>query len=275
MKNIQSTITLNNGVQIPRFGLGVFMASDGEEVENAVDIALKAGYRLIDTAAIYGNERGVGKAIKNSGLPRKDIFITTKLWNSDQGYDSTLRAFEKSLSRLDTDYVDLYLIHWPVKGKYLQTWKAFEKLYEQKLVRAIGVSNFLVHHLKNLLSACHIPPTVDQIEFHPYLQQPSLIEYCFENKIIPEAWRPIVKGKVNDDPVLIQIAQKYHKSPVQLVLRWEIQKGLITIPKSVHEDRIKHNADIFDFEIDETDMKKIDALDKNKRFGPDPDNFNF
>ncbi len=273
--NIESKITLNNGIEIPQLGLGVFQASAGREVEDAVLCALREGYRLMDTAAIYGNEQGVGNALKASGLKQEDFFITTKLWNSDQGYDSTLFAFEKSLRKLDMKYIDLYLVHWPVKGKFKETWKAFEKLYEEKLIRAIGVSNFLQHHLEELLSACHIPPAVNQIEFHPYLQQPGLIDFCRQQNIAVEAWRPIMQGKANDDPVLSAIGEKYGKTGVQVALRWELQKGIITIPKSVKQERIRNNAALFDFELDSDEMARINALDKNIRLGPDPDNFHF
>ena len=272
---LTSKVKLYNGVEMPWLGLGVFRSKEGQEVETAVKCALETGYRSIDTAAAYQNERGVGKAILESRVPRKEIFITTKVWNSDQGYQSTFRAFEKSLKKLQTDYVDLYLIHWPKGELSVETWKAMEELYEQGRIRAIGVSNFLLHHLKQLLENARIKPMVNQFEFHPELIQPELLKFCLDNQIQPEAWRPIMEGKVNDIPVFQELAVKYQKSPVQIVLRWDIQKGVVTIPKSVTPERIIHNADIFDFELSPKDMAKIDSLDQHARMGADPDNFNF
>jgi diketogulonate reductase-like aldo/keto reductase len=273
--NLQSTVTLNNGVAMPIFGLGVFRASEGEEVENAILKAIEVGYIHIDTAAVYGNEKGVGKAVKMSGLARKDMFVTTKVWNSDQGYTTTLKAFDQSIDRLGMDYVDLYLIHWPKGPLSVETWKAMEEIYHSGRARAIGVSNFLIHHLEELLPHCHVKPTVNQIEFHPWLQQPGLIKFCKDHDIQPEAWSPIMKGKVNEIPVIKALAAKYGKSPVQVTLRWEIQKGIVTIPKSVRAERISSNADIFDFELTAEEMAMIDRLDKHVRIGADPDNFDF
>jgi len=273
--NLSSKVILNNGVEMPWFGLGVFLSKDGEEVENAVKVALKNGYRHIDTAAIYKNERGVGNAVRASGIPRDEIFITSKVWNSDQGYKTTLEAFEKSLEKLQTDYLDLYLVHWPKGKRSVETWKALEELYQKGRVRAIGISNFLVHHLEEFLPECKITPAVNQYEFHPELLQPELLEYCKKRGIQPEAWSPIMKGKVNDIPVMQALAAKYGKNPVQIVLRWDIQKGVVTIPKSVTTERILSNADIFDFELSEDDMAKIDRLDKNGRIGGHPDYINF
>src|SRR5690554_3375450 len=261
--NIFSKVKLNNGVEMPWFGLGVFRAKDGQEVENAVLTALKHGYRSIDTAAVYDNEKGVGNAVIESGVSREEIFLTSKVWNTDQGYKSTFRAFEESLERLQTDYLDLYLIHWPKGKRSVETWKAMEELYEEKRVRAIGVSNFLEHHLEDFLPECNIIPAVNQYEFHPELLQPKLLEYCLKKGIRPEAWSPIMRGKVNDIPVLQALAVKYGKTPVQIVLRWDIQKGVVTIPKSVTPERIISNADIFDFELSSEDIAKIDGLDKN------------
>lgn len=272
--NIKDTVTLHNGVKMPVLGLGVWKAENGAEVESAVKYALKAGYRSIDTAAAYGNEEGVGKAVKDSGMDRNEIFITTKVWNKDQGYDSTLRAFDDSLKKLDMDYVDLYLVHWPVKGKYKDTWKALEKIYKEGRARAIGVSNFQVHHLKDLMSDSEFVPTVNQVEFHPLLTQLELRKFCKENKIQLEAWSPLMQGRL-DLPLLTQLADKYGKTPAQIVLRWDLQSEVVTIPKSVKEHRILENADIFDFELSDDDMEDIDNLNKNKRFGSDPDNFNF
>jgi methylglyoxal/glyoxal reductase len=273
--NITSETILNNGVGMPWFGLGVFRAEEGREVENAVKVALENGYRSIDTAAVYQNEKGVGNAIRESKIRRDEIFLTSKVWNSDQGYHSTFQAFEKSLNKLQTDYLDLYLIHWP-KGKLsVETWKAMEELYEKKKIRAIGISNFLIHHLTGFLPECKVVPAVNQVEFHPELIQPELLEFCQSRQIQVEAWSPIMKGRVVDIPVLQALAVKYGKTPVQIVLRWDIQKGVVTIPKSVTPERIISNADIFDFEINEEDMAKIDRLDKNKRIGLHPDNIPF
>lgn len=224
---------------------------------------------------MYQNEPGVGRGIKESGVPREEVFVTTKVWNTDQGYDQTLRAFERSIDRLGFEYVDLYLIHWPVPGKYKATWKALEELYRQGRVKAIGVSNFLKHQLVELLTVCEIKPMVNQMEFHPYLVQPSLLDFCRKNQIQYEAWSPIIKGKVTNIEVLRLLGEKYGKSSVQVVLRWDLQKGVVTIPKSSNPDRIKSNADLFDFELSEEDMKRIDLLDRYSRIGPDPDNINF
>jgi diketogulonate reductase-like aldo/keto reductase len=276
MNSIQtSKVKLNNGVNMPWLGLGVFQSKEGPEVETAVKCALETGYRSVDTAAMYHNEHGVGKAILESGIPRHEIFLTSKIWNSDQGYQSTFRAFEKSLEKLQTDYIDLYLIHWPKGELSVETWKAMEELYEQGRIRAIGVSNFLVHQLKHLIANSQIKPMVNQFEFHPRLIQPDLLKFCKDNQIQVEAWRPIMEGKVNDIPVIQELSVKYQKSPVQIVLRWDIQKGVVTIPKSVHPERIRHNADIFDFELTKEDMARIDGLDRHARIGADPDNFNF
>jgi diketogulonate reductase-like aldo/keto reductase len=273
--DIQSTVSLSNGYKMPRFGLGVFRSKEGHEVESAVLTALEAGYRHIDTAAVYGNERGVGRAVRQSGLPRSEVFITSKIWNSDQGYETTFDAFNDSIERLDTDYIDLYLIHWPKGPLSLETWKAMEEIYVSGRIKAIGVSNFLIHHLEELFPVCRFKPVVNQVEFHPYLQQPELQEFCRSHQIQVEAWSPIVRGQVNEDPVLQALAAKYGKSPVQITLRWELQKGIVTIPKSVHAERILSNADLFDFEISGEDMARIDRLDRHFRTGADPDNFNF
>ncbi|MBA4542701.1 MULTISPECIES: aldo/keto reductase [Thermoactinomyces] len=274
-KHLADTTVLANGVKMPWLGLGVWKVQEGSEVENAVKEAIKLGYRSIDTAAAYQNEEGVGKAIKESGVNREDLFVTTKVWNADQGYDSTLRAFETSLNKLGLEYVDLYLVHWPVKGKYKETWKALEKLYKEGRVRAIGVSNFQVHHLKDLLADCEVKPMVNQVEFHPYLTQKELRAFCKEEQIQLEAWSPLMQGEVVNVPEIKELAEKYGKTPAQIVLRWDLQHGVVTIPKSVKAHRIKENADVFDFELSAEDMAKLDALNKDHRFGPDPDNFNF
>ncbi len=273
--DIKGTFQLHNGVEMPYLGLGVYLADNNEEVVNAIHWALDEGYRHIDTASIYRNEEGVGLAIQNSHIPRKDIFVVSKVWNADQGYDTTIKAFEESLDRLQLDYLDLYLIHWPVKNKYIDTWKALEKLYHDKRIRAIGVSNFMQHHLEDLMQHTEIVPMVNQMEFHPHLVQQNLIDFCDEHQIIYEAWSPMMQGKIFGLSILDDLARKYKKTVAQIVLRWNLQKGVITIPKSVKKERIKSNADLFDFELTKEDVAYIDSLDKNQRTGPDPNNFNF
>jgi diketogulonate reductase-like aldo/keto reductase len=269
--NLKDTTTLNNGVKMPWMGLGVFKVTEGEEVIQSVKAAIKNGYISIDTAAIYGNEEGVGQAIKESGVPREELFITTKLWNSEQGYESTLAAFETSMNKLGLDYLDLYLIHWPGKDKYKETWKAFEKLYKDGRVRAIGVSNFLVHHLEDLLSSAEIKPMVNQVEFHPHLTQKELLAFCKNEGIQLEAWSPLKQGQLLSEPVLEDLAHKYNKSIAQVILRWDLQHGVVTIPKSIKEHRIIENANIFDFELSAEDMEKIDGLNQDSRAGSHPD----
>lgn len=275
MENLQSTTTLVNGVKMPWLGLGVYKVEDGQEVIHSVKAAIKAGYKSIDTAKIYGNEEGVGQAIKESGVSRDELFITTKVWNSDQGYESTLKAFETSLNKLGLDYLDLYLIHWPVESKYKETWKALEKLYKDGKIRAIGVSNFQIHHLEELLADAEVKPMVNQVEFHPLLTQVELREYCRKQGIQVEAWSPLAQGKLLNNEVLKEIADKHGKSTAQVILRWDLQNGVVTIPKSTKEHRIIQNADIFDFELSAEEVDKINALNENHRVGPDPDNFNF
>lgn len=269
------TVSLANGVQMPLIGLGVYKSKEGAEVENAVLSALENGYRLIDTASFYGNEAGVGRAVHTSGMDRDTIFISTKLWNSDQGYHNAIEAFNRSLDKLKMDYVDLYLVHWPVENKYLETWPAIEEIYKTGRAKAIGVSNFYVHHLEKLKAVASISPMVNQVEFHPFLQQKPLQDYCRSNKIQYESWSPIMRGRVLEIELLKKLAIKYDKSAVQIVIRWNYQKSIVCIPKSVKPARIKSNIDIFDFEIDESDMLLIDQLDRNERTGPDPDNFDF
>lgn len=264
---------LHNGVKMPWLGLGVYKAEEGDEVVDAVKAAIKVGYRSIDTASFYGNESGVGKAIKDSGVPREDLFITTKVWNTEQGYESTLASFEESRKKLDVDYVDLFLVHWPVSGKYKDTWRALEKLYKDGLVRAIGVSNFNIHHLEDLMADAEVKPMVNQVEYHPLLTQKDLLAYCKEQNIQLEAWRPLTKGEIFTNPVITELAEKYGKTPAQIILRWDLEHGVVTIPKSVREARIKENSDIFDFSLSPDDVKKIDGLNQNHRLGPDPDTF--
>ncbi|MBK7104880.1 MAG: aldo/keto reductase [Ignavibacteriae bacterium] len=277
MKNdiSEKHVILNNNVKMPIFGLGVWQMNDGKEVENSVRYALEIGYRSIDTAALYGNEKGVGNAVISSGIKRDDIFITTKVWNSDQGYDKTLKAFSESMKKLQTDYVDLYLIHWPIAEKLQSTWKALEKLYDEKLVKAIGVSNFAINHLKELFKVSNTIPAINQFEYHPYLTQPELVKFCNENKIVVEAWAPIMKGKVNDISEVKKLSEKYNKTPAQIVLRWNLQKEIVSIPKSSRKERIFENAQIFDFELLPEDIKILDSLNKNYRLGPDPNEIDF
>jgi diketogulonate reductase-like aldo/keto reductase len=271
-------VPLNNGVAIPQVGLGVFQTKEGAEVERAVDAALEAGYRLIDTAAIYGNEVGVGKAIKASGLPREEIFITTKLWNAHHAYEDALRAFDESLDKLDCGYIDLYLIHWPLpmEGKFTQAWKALEELYTSKRVRAIGVSNFKPHHLETLLGEAETVPAVNQIELHPLLQQQATRAYCMEHGIAIESYSPLMQaGEALEHPVITNLAQKYGKTTAQVILRWHAQSGFIVIPKSVKPERIRENIALFDFALSEEDMRAIEGMDRDQRIGADPDTASF
>ncbi|MBN2274314.1 MAG: aldo/keto reductase [Bacteroidales bacterium] len=273
--DITGCAVLNNNVRMPYLGLGVYKASEGKEVINAVSYALEIGYRHIDTATLYMNEKGVGTAIRQSGIRREEIFVTTKVWNSDQGYDATMRAFDRSLNELGFDYIDLYLVHWPVRDKYKETWRALESLYRQRRIKAIGVSNFLKHHLLDLMETAEIVPMVNQMEFHPYLVQQELIDFCHDNHIQYEAWSPLMQGRIVNVEILKQLAEKYHKDPAQIVLRWNLQKDVVTIPKSVTPARILSNAQLFDFELTAEDMKHIDELNKNFRFGPPPDEVDF
>ncbi|SFM03238.1 aldo/keto reductase [Pelosinus propionicus] len=278
-KNLQDTVTLANGVKIPWLGLGVFKVKEGSEVVDAVRTAIKYGYRSIDTAAIYKNEEGVGQGIKEglleAGIVREDLFVTSKVWNADQGYDTTLEAYQKSLQKLDLEYLDLYLIHWPVKGKYKDTWRALERIYHDGRVRAIGVSNFHVHHLKDVFQGATIKPMINQVEFHPRLIQKELRAFCREQGILFEAWSPLMQGKLLDNPTLQKIADKYGKSIAQVIIRWDLQNGVVTIPKSIKEHRIIENSNVFDFELTKDDLEQIDALNQNQRVGSDPDNFDF
>ncbi|KAB2975694.1 MULTISPECIES: aldo/keto reductase [unclassified Streptomyces] len=269
-------IILNNGVEMPQLGFGVWQVPD-DEAERAVAVALEAGYRSIDTAAIYGNETGTGKAVAASGIPREDVFVTTKVWNSDHGYDSTLRAFDASLEKLGLDYVDLYLIHWPTpaRGTYVDTYKAFEKLLADQRVRAIGVSNFLPEHLERLLEETSVVPAVNQIELHPHLQQHAARAFHAEHGIATEAWSPLGSGKgLLEVPAIVAIAQKHGRTPAQVVLRWHLQLGNVVIPKSVTPSRIKENIEVFDFSLDDEDLAAISALNEDRRLGPDPAEFN-
>lgn len=272
--SITQTTELNNGIKMPWLGFGVFKTQEGAQVEQAIADALEAGYRSIDTAAIYGNEEGVGRAVAASGLKREELFITTKVWNSNQGFESTLKAFEESRRKLKLEVIDLYLVHWPVAGKYKDTYRALEKLYKEGYVRAIGVSNFLIPHLDDLLGSCEVVPAVNQVEFQPYLTQPDLQSYCKDRGIQLEAWSPLLQGNLNV-PLLQEIGQAHGKSAAQVILRWDLQNGVVTIPKSVTKSRIIENADIFDFELTTEEVEKINGLNAGRRFGSDPMNFNF
>lgn len=273
IRDITSATTLYNGVNMPVLGLGVYKANNGEEVINAIHYALKAGYRHIDTASFYHNETGVGEALKTAEVPREEIFMVTKVWNDDQGFQNTLNAFEVSLKKLGLEYIDLYLMHWPVPGKYLETWRALEKLYKEGKVKAIGVCNCLEHHLKDILEHGEIKPMVVQNEFHPRLLQQPLLDFCKQHDIQYEAWAPLMRGKILDDETLKSIAEKYQKTTAQILIRWDLQKGVVTIPKSVHKNRIFENADVFDFELTAADVKLIDSLDREERTGAHPDDF--
>ncbi|MCF1509061.1 aldo/keto reductase [Streptomyces glomeratus] len=260
---------------MPQLGFGVWQVPD-DEAETAVATALEAGYRSIDTAAIYGNEEGVGKAVAASGIPRQDLFVTTKLWNSDHGYDATLRAFDTSLEKLGLEYVDLYLIHWPLpsRGLFVETYKAFEKIYADGRAKAIGVSNFLPEHLRTLLAATSVIPAVNQIEMHPHLQQHGARDFHAEQGIATEAWSPLGQGRgLLEVPAIVAIAQKHNRTPAQVVLRWHLQLGNIVIPKSVTPSRIRENIEVFDFSLDTEDMAAISALNEDRRLGPDPATF--
>lgn len=273
--DINTTKKLNNGVEIPVFGLGVFKSVNGTETEQAVLWALEAGYRHIDTAAVYGNEESVGNAIKKSGIPRNKIFITTKLWNEDMRQHRQLKAFEESLSRLQLDYVDLYLIHWPVKNVYLESWAVMEDIYRSGRARTIGVSNFKVSHMNDILANCNVVPSVNQMEFNPAMQDYDIYNLCREKEIAFEAWSPLGCGKYTSNSKIGEIGAKYNKTAVQTILRWILQKDMIVFPKSVNRERIRENADIFDFELSPADCAQIDGMNQNIRTGADPDTFTF
>jgi len=273
--SLSSTLKLNNGVDIPLLGLGVFKSAEGDETYNAVGYALEAGYRHIDTAAVYGNERSVGRAIKDSGIKRGDIFVTTKLWNEDMRRGRQYEAFEESLEKLGLDYVDLYLIHWPVKGEYVKSWKVLERIYKEGRARAVGVSNFHIHHLDDIFAASELVPAVNQVECHPWLTQDALVEYTQGKGIVFEPWSPLGAGQLVENETLKAIAGKYGKTVPQLILKWGLQRGFVNIPKSVNKERIVQNAQIFDFTVSEPDMAAISKLNQDKRTGADPENFGF
>lgn len=272
----ESAVRLSSGIRMPWLGLGVWQMNGDRETEKAVRDAIEVGYRHIDTAKIYNNERGVGRAIRSCGVPRERLFVTTKLWNDDIRSGRVAAAFDQSLARLELEYVDLYLVHWAIPGRIVPTWKAMEPLLKTGRVRAIGVSNHLRPHLDELLAAADIVPAVNQIEFHPYLQSKPLIEFCRAKGISPEAWSPLMQaGAVLRDPKITAIAQRYRKTVAQVILRWEIQSGVVTIPKTTHRERMIENAALFDFELAPAEMAEICALDRNERSGADPMNVRF
>ncbi len=268
--SINSRKNLRDHVKIPYLGLGVFQTPVGKITYDAVLTALKCGYRHIDTARIYQNESDVGRAVKESGINRSEIFITTKLWNQDQGYDSALKAFDSSLKSLGLEYIDLYLLHWPVYEKRLESWKALEKLKAEGLVKTIGVSNFMIHHLKELLDNCKEIPSVNQVEFHPYLYKKDLLNFCNDHEITIEAYAPLTKGIKLSDPPLVKIAKKHKKNTAQILIRWALEHQLVVLPKSARPDRIKENANVFNFELDFEDMLTLDELNEDLVTSWDP-----
>lgn len=269
-------VTLNNGLKMPQLGFGVWQV-DNDQAEVAVAKAIEVGYTSIDTAMIYQNESGVGRAIQASSVPREELFITTKVWNSDQGYENTIRAFDDSLERLGLDYVDLYLIHWPTPefDQYVDTYKALEKLYHDGRVKAIGVCNFDIEHLERILKECDVKPVLNQIECHPYLDQKELKDFCAKHEIFVEAWSPLQQGgEVLNEEIIQKIAKVHGKSPAQIVLRWHLQNNTIVIPKSVTPARIEENFNVFDFELSSNEMEEINKLNRNERKGPNPSEMN-
>jgi 2,5-diketo-D-gluconate reductase A len=270
------TITLNNGVEIPQLGFGVFQIPPDQTAE-ATRTALEVGYRHIDTAQMYGNEKGVGEAVRNSGIPREEVFVTSKLNNNRQSRDDILRSFDESLAQLGFDQLDLFLVHWPLPtvSDYVARWKVMEEIYAGGRVRAIGVSNFQPHHLRNLFGSTEVRPAVNQVEVHPYLANDEVRAFDADHEIVTEAWAPIAKGKVSDDPVIKEIAERLGKTPAQVTLRWHVQRGDVVFPKSVTRSRVEENFAIFDFELDEAAMAAISGLDRGERTGPDPDRFDY
>ncbi|WP_448615065.1 aldo/keto reductase [Modestobacter sp. URMC 112] len=271
------TIPLNNGVEIPQLGFGVYQVPPADTAD-AVRTALEVGYRHIDTAEMYGNEQGVGEGIRAAGVPREEVFVTSKLNNGFHAHDDALKAFDGTLDALGSDYVDLFLVHWPLPGidvDYVETWKAMEEIYHSGRAKAIGVSNFKEHHLRRLFSESEVRPAVNQIEVHPYLAQDDLRAFDAEHEIATEAWSPIAQGKVLDDPTIVRVAQRVGRTPAQVTLRWHVQRGDVVFPKSVTRSRVEENFALFDFALSEDDMREITALDRGERVGPDPDTFNY
>ncbi len=266
-------VILSNGVQMPQLGLGTYKMTEPEQTMRAVEKAVSLGYRAIDTAAVYDNEQVIGEAIRNTGIAREDLFVTSKVWNDEQGYDETLRAFERTLTRLDMNYLDLYLTHWPVKDSYVDTYRAIERLYDEKLIRATGVSNHHESHLQELFAIANIRPMVNQIEVHPLLTQEPLRQFCSDNQIAVTSWSPLARGQLLEDQTLATIAAQHGKTVAQVIIRWHLQNGLIVIPKSSSLDRIQQNSEVADFELTLSDMAMIDALNRDKRTGMDPNTF--
>ena len=270
-------IKMNNNVQVPMLGYGVWRVEEGDQCYESVKNALAVGYRHIDTAAIYGNEVSVGRAIKDSGVPRDQIFLTTKVWNEVQRTGNVADAFDESLKKLDVDYVDLYLTHWPVPGKYVDTWLALEKLYKEGRTKAIGVCNHHIHHLQELEKVWSVVPAMNQVELHPDLSQEPLVDYCKEKGIVPQSWSPLGAGKsdILTNSILSEIGEKYKKSTAQVILRWNIDRGIVTIPKTITPSRMKENLDVFDFSLTDDDIKKINSINTDTRTGASPDDFSF
>lgn len=271
LHSLADRVEIAPGVAMPRLGFGTYRADEGPDVEGEVTAALEIGYRGVDTAAMYGNEASIARAIRTSGIPREELFVATKVWNTDQGYERTHAAFERSLEELGFDYVDLYLVHWPVRHHMHDTWRAMEEILQSGRARAIGVCNHLEHHLEELARKANVTPAVDQVEYHPMLQQPSLRRYLREHGVTMQAWAPVMRGRVNDIPELVEIARRHGKTPAQVSIRWILQSGVTTIPKSIHRERLEENADVFDFELDQREMSTIDHLDRGHRIGSHPD----
>jgi methylglyoxal/glyoxal reductase len=273
LRSLTDRVEIAPGVSMPRLGVGTYRAAEGRDAYQEVAWALEIGYRGIDTAALYGNEADVGRAIADSGLQRDELFVATKVWNDDQGYESTLRAFDESLSKLAMEYVDLYLVHWPIPSRMRDTWRAMEEIRASGRARAIGVCNHLRTHIEQLMAHAEVPPAVDQVEFHPGLQQPDLMWFLHDQGIVQQAWAPVMRGRVYDVPTLVEIARRHGKTPAQVSIRWILQLGVTTIPKSVHRERLVENADVFDFELSADEMTAISALDRDERIGPDPNRY--
>jgi diketogulonate reductase-like aldo/keto reductase len=273
LHSLDDRVEVAPGVRMARLGLGTYKAADGPDVEGEVSYGLELGYRHVDTAALYGNERGIGRALRSSGLPRDEYTVATKVWNSDQGYASTLKAFDASLGRLGLEHVDLYLIHWPIPGLTRETWRAMEEIRSRGRAKAIGVCNFLVHHLEDLATFAEVPPALDQVEHHVRLQQPDLRDYCASHGVTLQAWAPIMRGRVAGIPEVVEIGRRHGKSAAQVAIRWILQHGVTAVPKSVHRDRVAENSDVFDFVLDDSEMAALDALDRAERIGGHPDQF--
>lgn len=273
IEDLRSTVELSNGVRMPWLGFGTYKIPPGRGTFEAVRTALEAGYRHIDTASYYRNEADVGRAIRESGVPREEVFVTTKLWNDEQGYREAHRAFRSSLDRLNMDYVDLYLIHWPVSGKYKDSWRALEEIHDDGGARAIGVSNFMIEHLEDLNDSVQVRPAVDQVEFHPHLYLGNLLEYCRNQAIQPEAWSPLKQGCLPGDLQLEEIGSRHGKTGAQVAIRWVLQHGLVAIPRTVRGEHMVENAEVFDFRLTEEEMRRVDSMDRRERVGPDPYSF--